>query len=144
MALALTLLAVGATFALVVFVVMPARGKDAAGALANRLGGLHRGAADLWGIDGAWNRLFARGLGDSAGRLLARLDLGMLRRLTRLEEPGSQRTDDLRSIDGFVDGIGRLLATVGRSGARLHAGRLTTYVLVALLCGAAVLLEVLR
>ncbi|MEY3162648.1 MAG: hypothetical protein RIT25_2642, partial [Planctomycetota bacterium] len=36
------------------------------------------------------------------------------------------------------------LASLGRTGARLHAGRLTTYVLVAVLCGAAVLLEVLR
>lgn len=144
MALALTLLALGAGFALAVYGVLPRGGRDVATALASRLGALHRGASDLWGIDGAWNRLFASGLGEATGRLFARLDLGTLRRLVNLEEPGSQRTDDLRSVDGFVDGIGRFLAGAGRAGARLHAGRLTTYVLVAVLCGAAVLLEVLR
>ncbi len=113
------LLAGGAGFALTVFAWRP----SLADRLAGRLAWLHRGAAELWGIDRLWDLVFVRGLGTGLGRLTAVADLGGADRLATVEQGGGRW--GWASIDGLVDGIGRVLVKLGRIGAlayRGHAG----------------------
>jgi hypothetical protein len=52
---------------------------------------------------------------------------------------------DAASLDGLVDGIGRLCARIGRGGSLAHAGRLSAYIAFASVLGTAALLwSVLR
>jgi NADH-quinone oxidoreductase subunit L len=140
--LALGLLLAGAAFSLIVYWRLPARGLDAAAALHLRLRALHAAASELFGIDRLWDRVFTRGLGKGLGNLSARIDLGSLQRLAKLESEGPRRAEIL-SLDGCVDGIGLFCARLGRAGSSLHAGRLGTYVATAAIAGAGVLLLVL-
>ncbi len=133
---ALTLLALGLGFALVVYFLAPRRGRDAAGALAARLRPLHAACAELWGIDRLWDRVVTRGLGRGIARLVARADLGGERRLAGLDDraaaPGPRAAAPTPSLDGAVDGVAAGFAAVGRAGAAVGGGRLGAYVAVAI------------
>jgi NADH:ubiquinone oxidoreductase subunit 5 (subunit L)/multisubunit Na+/H+ antiporter MnhA subunit len=137
--LALALLIAGSGFAFVVFVLLPARGVDAAAALARRLRRLHAACAELWGIDRLWDLVFTRYLGAGGGRWTARLDLGSEERLARLEQSG-RPAFAIASLDELIDGVGRACGRIGQTSSRLHAGRVGTYVAVAAVVGTVVLL----
>lgn len=140
MTVALGLLAVGATFAVVTFWWAPRAGKDLAGALAKRLGALHRACGELWGLDRLQDLVFTRGLGQVFARFTARVDLGSEQRLADLERSGPGVAHEVTSLDGMIDGVGVACAGVGRTGALAHAGRLSTYVALAAILGAGLLL----
>jgi NADH:ubiquinone oxidoreductase subunit 5 (subunit L)/multisubunit Na+/H+ antiporter MnhA subunit len=141
---ALGLLLAGATFSILVYVVLPRRGVDAAGALARALRPLHVACSELWGIDKLWDRVFTRGLGRGLGSVTARADLGSKDRLASLEgKTAGTRPSDLASLDGLIDGVGLACGSVGRAGSLLHGGRLSAYIAAAAIAGAATLLVVL-
>jgi NADH-quinone oxidoreductase subunit L len=137
--IALAMLVAALCFAELVFRRLPARGVDAGGALARRLRPLWVACSELWGIDRLWDLVFTRGLGDGLAKVTARLDLGSSARLRALESDTPGRFD-LSSLDGWVDGLGRACGRLGRAGSLLHAGRLGTYLAVAAIAGAVVLL----
>jgi len=58
-----------------------------------------------------------------------------VQRLTALES-GRAGPDDFESIDGLVDGVARVCGRIGRSGARVHSGRLGVYLAGAIVLGA--------
>jgi NADH:ubiquinone oxidoreductase subunit 5 (subunit L)/multisubunit Na+/H+ antiporter MnhA subunit len=142
-AVAFALLAVGAGFAAGVFWWLPRRGVDAAAALAVALRPLHAFCADLWRIDALWDRVVARGLGRGLAAIAARFDLGSPRRLAALENAEPAPARDAASLDGALDGLGRLCWRIGRGGSVLHAGRLGAYLAVAAIVGCGGLLLVL-
>jgi NADH-quinone oxidoreductase subunit L len=136
MLVASSLLIGGAGTAMILFAWKP----DLADLLAARLRPLHVAAAELWGIDRLWNLVFVRGLGAGLGRLTARLDLGSRDRLASLEGAAPYRLSDAWSLDGLVDGVGRICGQIGRVGGLLHDGRLGLYLGAAVIIGAAILL----
>ncbi len=141
--IASALLLVGASFAVLVFAVLPARGVDAGAALAQRLRGLHVACAELWGIDRLWDRLFTRGLGVGLGKLTAHLDLGNSERLGSLEGSTPSRAAHLASLDGLIDGVGRACGRLGRSSSLAHAGRVGSYIGFTAVLGAVIMLVLL-
>jgi NADH-quinone oxidoreductase subunit L len=136
MMLALSMLAVGFGFALLVFWLAPRRGKDLAGSLASRLWPLHTFCSELWFFDKLWDLLFTRGIGRTLAAITARLDLGSAERLRGLESFAASGRLAALSIDGLVDGIGSTCRRLGRVGASVHAGRLGAYLAIASLLGA--------
>ncbi len=138
-ALALSLLAVGGGFAVVVFWWLPRRGVDAAGTLARVLRPLWVGAGELWGIDRLWNRVFVDGLGRGLGRLLARADLGDAERLAALEA-GGPAAGRWGSLDGLLDGFGRVVGRLGNGVGAVHSGYLGWYLAATTAVGAVVVL----
>ena len=140
MVLAIGLMFTGASSALTIYWWLPRMGSDTAGFLARHLVWLHNACANLWWIDRAWDLLFVRGLGAGLGRLSAGLDLGSRDRLAGLEGAAPWRRRDVLSLDGLVDGLGRLCARIGASGAAWHDGRLGAYLAIAAVLGALALL----
>jgi NADH-quinone oxidoreductase subunit L len=136
MAVAGALLVAGAGFAVAAFWWRIA----IADGLRRLLAPLHAACAELWGIDRLYDLVFTRGLGAGLGRLTARLDLGSQDRLAGLEGAAPQRAGDLLSLDGLVDGVGRLCRQIGLTGAAWHDGRIGAYIAVAAIAGAAILL----
>jgi NADH-quinone oxidoreductase subunit L len=130
MVLALALLAVGALCAWLVFGRRSAVAADLPARLAQRWRGWHDRAADLWGIDRLWHRWFTRGIGSDLAAHAARVDLGSAQRLQGLGV-ARRGADDFESIDGIVDGIARACGRVGLGSARVHGGRLGTYLALA-------------
>jgi NADH-quinone oxidoreductase subunit L len=140
MALAIGLMFTGASCALSIYWWLPRLGVDTAGFLARHLRWLHNACAELWWIDRAWDLVFVRGLGAGVGRLTALLDLGSRDRLASLEGAAPYRRRDALSLDGLVDGLGRLCGRIGDSAAAWHDGRVGAYLAIAAIVGAAVLL----
>jgi NADH-quinone oxidoreductase subunit L len=130
------LLVGGAGIAIVAFWLKPAFAET----LARTLRPLHTAAGELWGIDRLWNLVFVRGLGAGLGRVTALLDLGSRDRLASLEGAAPYRFRDSLSLDGLIDGVGRVCGQIGRAGALLHDGRLGLYLGVAAIIAAAALL----
>lgn len=131
MATAIGLMFTGAAAGLIIYWWLPRLGVDTSGFLARHIYPLYNACANLWWFDRAWDLLFARGLGAGLGRLSARLDLGGPQRLAVLEGAGPWRPADLRSLDGLLDGIGRLCARLGAGLAAWHDGRVGAYVALA-------------
>ncbi len=136
MLIATGLLVLGAGFAAVVY----AWKTELAPVLARRLRPLHSACAELWGIDRFYDLAFVRGLGAGLGRVTAFLDLGSRDRLASLEGAAPHRASDTLSLDGLVDGIGRLCGRIGESGAAWHDGRVGAYIVIAAILGAITLL----
>ena len=140
MTLAIGLMFTGASCALSIYWWLPRMGSDTAGFLARNLGWLHNACAQLWWVDRAWDLVFVRGLGAGLGRITALLDLGSRDRLASLEGAAPHRCSDTFSLDGLVDGLGRLCGRIGDSAAAWHDGRVGAYLAIAAIVGAAVLL----
>ncbi|MCX8039449.1 MAG: proton-conducting transporter membrane subunit [Planctomycetota bacterium] len=141
MAIAIGLMFTGAATGLIIYWWLPRLGVDTTGFLARHIYPLYNACANLWWIDRAWHALFARGLGEGLGRLSARLDLGDRTRLAALEGAAPWRPRDLASLDGAIDGLGRICARLGAGLAAWHDGRIGAY--AALAVGIASLLVIM-